>query len=107
MSGVYKHRFAIDRMQREIHPANKKVKPDVREELLNDLRMLEHDVYDYKQVKLIGCDQVTPMAAFITVEVKDEGIATTWVPKSNMRIDNNAGFWIKRWFYDKEIYTKF
>ena len=86
----------------------KEKKPDLRNKLMNDLRMLESDVYNYQHINLLGCDQISEKAALITICVsREEGIAKLWVPKSVLRLDKTANLWVENWFYEKEIYKLF
>ena len=120
MSGIYKRRVTLDSLKRTHkagdgmpHPVSAAcdaVSPsgikDQKGKLLQELDMLGNDVYKYKQITLLCCKKITASAAFVTIEVKDLGCCTVWIPKSVLRIDKLSGLWVKLWFYEKEIYTR-
>ena len=68
--------------------------------LINDLRPLPNDVFNYIKLNITDVYNVTENSADLEIGAGFDSYRI-WIPKSQMRVDQNSDIWLTEWFANK------
>jgi len=76
---------------------------DLKEQLLEEIRLLDIATRDYfKVIMLDSVQAVSDKAALLNISSYTE-IFSEWFPKSQMACDSDGNIYVARWLYEKKM----